>query len=182
MKKIERQIHGFMYEKFIINKYSLIVSEKYTSKFDAYTKSGVPVQIKCIKEGNCIDLGDFKRNQSITSDFILILGRWRNKKNKIVDEKIFHIDYKLYNELCTFDHTNKMLEEMKAISNDVSDDNIWLSFCKKYRCIYPQSNIIKLRFKRDHKKQKRIQCGMSETNYRNIFCKKFKKLENLNDL
>ena len=46
----------------------------------------------------------------------------------------------------------------------------WTDFRKKWTNIYGKS-IISLRFKRDHKKQKRIQCGISRNNFINIVLK-----------
>ena len=60
---------------------------------------------------------------------------------------------------------------MKQISNDRSDDGKWKEFRKKWNLLYKKFNnnpVITLRFKRDHKKQKRIQCGISSSNFKKL--------------
>ena len=64
-----------------------------------------------------------------------------------------------------FEMDDEMKQELKKITNLRSDDNIWKLFIRKYRNSYPKTNLIKLRFKRDHKKQKRIQCAISYNNF-----------------
>ena len=49
--RTERQKHGFIFEDKIINYFGYLKSEKYNSRYDAYTKDGVPIQIKYIKLG-----------------------------------------------------------------------------------------------------------------------------------
>ena len=55
---------------------------------------------------------------------------------------------------------------MKLITNNHSDDSKWKIFREKYTKLYGDS-IISLRFKRDHKTQKRIQCGIAYKNFIN---------------
>ena len=86
-----RQRHGFDFEDKIISKYSLIKSKNYTSKYDAYTITGIPVQIKCIKFKSSIDFGDFRRNQTHLIPFILIVGFWKYKKDNIIKPTIARI-------------------------------------------------------------------------------------------
>jgi len=66
---------------------------------------------------------------------------------------------------------------MSEISNDRSDDNKWKQFRLKWKEKYGDS-IISLRFKRDHKKQKRIQCGITKTNFLNVILKENQILHN----
>ena len=80
-----RQSHGFIYEAKIIHKYDLIKSLTHTSKYDAYTKDGIPVQIKCIKNRTSVSFGDFQRNQNHKSPFILVVGFWQSSKSCIVN-------------------------------------------------------------------------------------------------
>lgn len=165
-----RQAHGLLYEKEIISKYNWIPSTCYTGKFDAVTTAGLPVQIKMIKAGCAIDMGDFRRISANTEDHLLVIGRWLGQK-RIVSEHIHHVKASILREYSRFDHTDAMLKEMKNISNDKTDDDTWKKFCKYYRKIYPKSNLVKLRFKRDHSKQKRVQCAINTADY-----KKFSKL------
>lgn len=160
-----RQIHGLHYEKQIISKFNWTASVCHTAKFDATTPAGLPVQIKLIKQGSSIDMGDFKRNSTNTLDHLLVLGRWVGNK-QIVSQDIHYITGKKLNERLRFEHTDEMLKELKTISNDPCDDKLWREFCRHYRSLYPKDNLFKLRFKRDHKKQRRIQCAMNTSDYK----------------
>ena len=160
-----RQAHGLLYEKFIISKYNWIPSKCYTSKFDAITKTGLPVQIKMIKRGSSIDMGDFRRNCNNKEDHLLVIGRW-DKNKRLISENIHHVKASVLKKYIQFDHTESMLKEMKNITNDREDDDTWKKFCNHYRRIYPKTNLFKLRFKRDHSKQKRIQCALNTSDYK----------------
>jgi hypothetical protein len=171
----ERQRHGFLYEALVIQKYGLSKSSKYTSAYDA-TYENIPVQIKCIKHGCAIELGDYKRNKQKQADFILIVGFWKGDKKNIIREDVLYIDYRLFVDHLRFDGDNAMIEEMKLITNLRIDDGRWGSYVKRYKNLWPKTNLIDIRFKRDHKKQKRIQCAISWSNWAK-FSVQFPKFE-----
>lgn len=176
-----RQIHGFLYEDYVINKYSLVKSQNYTSKFDAYTLTHIPVQIKCIKKGSSIDMGDYYRNITIISSFYLVVGYWHVSKTNIVSEKIHYIDIDVYKKYM-YKNTQLILDmksEMKLISNSKNDDNKWREFVKKYKKLHGKDALLQPRFKRDHKSQKRIQCAINRKYYQTTFCKLFTPLEEI---
>lgn len=55
-----------------------------------------------------------------------------------------------------------MVEEMKYITNLKEDDDKWKLYCKKYKTLWEnRPRDCSIHFKRDHKKQKRIQCGIN---------------------
>lgn len=173
----ERQVHGFVYEDIIICKYQLIKQKKYTAKFDAYFFD-IPVQIKFIKWGSSIDMGSFWRNKTIKEDFILIVGFWKGEQ-KLTEEHILFVDHKIYLKNLEFSdgkNYDKILKiEMNLITNLHVDDDRWTEFCSKYRNLWPKVNQIKLRFKRDHKTQKRMQCAIPWANFNHYFIKQFSK-------
>ena len=177
-----RQKHGFIYEQEIIKKFNLVPTVQ-NSCFDAiyFNKDNsfmekLYVQIKCIKNGSSIDMGSFIKNQNITKDFLLIIGFW-DKEKTIVNEHILYIDTKLYIKDTVFEFTTEMHNEMKSISNHKKDDLLWSEFIKKYKKLYPKDNLIKLRFKRDHKTQKRIQCAINFKTFNTLFMQKYKKFK-----
>lgn len=174
----ERQKHGFQYELQTICKYNLKKADSYTCPFDAYYKD-IPVQIKCIKYGSCIEMGDYIRNKSKKNDFILIIGLWDGKKENIIQEIVLFINHQLFKKHLQFHLDDEMLYEMKTISNSRLDDLSWKRFCFKYKNKWPRANIMQLRFKRDHKRQKRIQCAIPWKSFNNQFCHLFSKF-NLN--
>lgn len=171
----ERQKHGFQYELKTIEKYKLVKAESYTCPYDAYYHD-IPVQIKCIKFGSNIEMGDYIRNKSKDQNFILIIGFWYGNKTNIIKEEILFINHESFKEYLRFDYDNELIQEMKLISNSREDDIKWKLFCNKYKKLWPKSNLLHLRFKRDHKKQKRIQCAIPWRLF-NQFCKQFPKFD-----
>jgi len=169
-KNKEKQSHGFDYQDIIIEKYEMTESNCYTSHWDSPLFNNLPVSIKCIQQNiGSIDFGDFRRQCDIDDDFLLFIGFWSGDKNNIVEEYIIKIEKDYWKSL--FGNINiisDMMEEMKHISNDYNDDEKWIIFCEKYKNLYKKDKNpkINLRFKRDHKKQKRIQCGITYNNFK----------------
>jgi hypothetical protein len=194
----ERQLHGFLFETIEIekrnitkwsdylNKYPNTISDGiYTSTWDAIDENqvgvnfnGRPVQIKCIKLGGSVELGDIFRNANKNENFDLIVGFWKTSKSNIVDIYLVKVDYKKWNNLFTYDKYDEWRDWItNKVSNAYSYDAQWKLECKKYKEDWGISRIIQPKFKRDHKTQRRIQCGIS---YRN-FIKYFIEGELLNE-
>lgn len=172
----ERQGHGFAYEQRVLTKFGLTKCKNYTSEYDA-TCGNLHVQVKCIKYGCAIELGCYFRNKKKNIDFILIIGFWRGNKDNIVEERIYFIDHKVYSSNLKYDDDAPMLEEMRLISNLHEDDQRWKQFCNKHKKMWSTyNNNIDIRFKRDHKTQKRIQCAISWRRYNNWFKEVFEEL------
>lgn len=180
----ERQKHGFVYQSNVIKKFNLSEQKGYTSEYDATYKQ-TPVQIKCSKYGSSLELGDYTRNKKKNKDFILAIGLWQlndTYENKL---KIITNEYMLYIEHCKYTQQlgyyneyieTLMYEEFKQITNDIKDDSVWKSFCKKYKLSWRRDNKISIRFKRDHKHQKRIQCAISWSNFNDWLLKDFEHI------
>ncbi len=185
----ERQSHGFKFEtkwckdnnvltwKQYEDKYGKEIGSNYTSKWDAIddTKTGknykgTPIQLKCIGLGNAIELGDIFRNSNKEENFTLVVGFWEGKKTNIVDVVVLNIDSTKWNKLFEWDK----FEELKDwISNKVSNsrtyDSQWKDEMLYYKKLWGDNRIITPTFKRDHKKQRRVQCQISYTNFINEF-------------
>jgi hypothetical protein len=168
----ERQKHGFTYQTNVIDKYSLIENKSYTAEYDALFQN-IPVQIKCSKQGGALEMGDYMRNKNKSTDFILAVGLWEHDKTNSTNNKILSKEYLLYIEHSRFIsnigyYTDiieyMMYEDFKQISNSRDDDVRWTEFRLKYKELWPDTHKIDIRFKRDHKKQKRIQCAISWSN------------------
>ena len=174
----ERQAHGFKYEHDVISRFGLRACRGYTAENDGYYKL-TPVQVKCIKKGSSIDLGDYYRNASKKEDFILIIGFWQGSKTNIVEEYAIYINHNKWNELLYYEFAEQMKQQMEEITNDKSDDGVWKTFREVQKFAYEQDcdRKIKLRFKRDHKRQKRIQCAINKTDFYNYFLKEFSRVD-----
>jgi hypothetical protein len=168
----ERQVHGFDYQKRIIEDETLTEDVNYTGKWDAFSsESKLPVSIKCIGINGSVDFGDFRRQTEIVSDFILYVGFWKKSKSNVIEQyKVLIKKEKWDSYFGDKSIISSMMEDMKDISNDHSDDPKWKDFRDKYSKLYGNS-IISLRFKRDHKKQKRIQCGITRKNFIEVVLK-----------
>lgn len=170
-----KQYHGFEYEQKVIKQYKLLKSQNYTSPYDAHHGS-LNVQVKCIQHGSSVEFGDYMRNKNKSSNFILIVGFWKNEKDNIIQEHIFDVNAKSLTNNLFYPHDPEMFAEMKVISNSYEDDTKWKSFCSKHRIQWSEyGNNMDLRFRRDHKKQKRIQCGISWKNYNVWFMEEMKQ-------
>lgn len=163
---MERQAHGFVFEKEISNKFNINLNNKnYTGLWDG-EKNNIPVSIKHIKKGNAIDLGDIFRQASITNEFYMIIGFYEGADSDI---HILHFNeneyHKMFMDLDKFE--NVFRSGLASVSNDSSDDEKWkqiLSDCKKmWKDNTP--NIVRPNGKRDHKKQKRWQCSINNTSF-----------------
>lgn len=113
---MERQAHGFIYENKKIYEYNLKKYEGYTMPFDAYDNN-YNYQIKTIKKGSSIDLGDYFRNAKKNEDFYLIIGFWEKEKTNIVEEHLLYIPADIWKENLFF---NKKEELKNWITNIVS--------------------------------------------------------------
>lgn len=165
----EEQKHGFEYEKYFCEKTGAILSNNYRDKFDAYLNN-IPIQIKYMKENTEICMGDFFRQSQIDTDFILHIASWKNninnQKELCSNSLTFFIEAKKWKSEFDF-FPPILMEEMKTefslITNLVVDDDRFHEYTKKYHK-YFEGKFIQLRFKRDHKSQKRIQCAIPNKN------------------
>lgn len=191
---MERQSHGFIYEKRVIENYENLMSyeeycdvypcieneSRYTSKYDAIDMSkkgknyiGKPVQIKNIKHKSSIDLGDVFRNANKEENFDLYVGFWKNNKLNIIEEYFINVDFKKWNDLFSYDNYEEWKHWIKyEVSNSYDYDDQWKIDCDKRKKSWGHNRIIQPRFKRDHKKQRRIQCGVSYKNFIEFFINK----------
>lgn len=161
----ERNIHGKKYEKLIIERYDLTEAAGYTDSWDATNKDNTPYLIKTFKKGSEIPLSDIFINSNRDKDFIMVLGIWENNKSNIVEEYIVNVRIDKFKKLFHFDYYDKMKEWIRSVSNDYSYDEIWKKECFEWKTKWGEDRIVQPRFKRDHKKQKRIQSAVT---YKNI--------------
>lgn len=180
----ERQKHGLVYQANVIKKYNLLEQKGYTAEYDA-TYQNMPVQVKCSKYGSSLEMGDYTRNKKKNKDFILAIGLWQvddtliNKPKVIINEYMLYIEHYKYTKQLGYHNEyieTLMYEEFKQISNHTEDDMVWKQFCSKYKLLWNKDNKVSIRFKRDHKKQKRIQCAVSWCNFNDWLLKDFQHI------
>lgn len=164
----ERQSHGFSYEKTVIEKYGMEGSVGYTTEWDARYK-GIPVSIKTKKIGQSVEMADFFRNSNKTEDFILVVGFWGDEKGVIVEEHFLYINKNYW--MSQFDPL--LVESFRnifdGVTNSYEDDDKWKKRREDATKLWEEKgSIIKVNFKRDHKKQKRVQCSIKNKEFYDI--------------
>lgn len=169
----ERQKHGFLYEEEIINRYGMKKSTNYTSKWDAYINN-LPVSIKTKKQGGSVELGDFFRQASVSETFLLCTGFWWGKKTSIVEEYFLLIDGNFWANQFNEELTESFKNIFEGITNSYDDDVKWKQRMREANEAWDKTgSIIKMNFKRDHKKQKRVQCSIRREAFQNILIPNF---------
>jgi len=170
---MERQVHGFSFEKKFSLFEDLTLNDNYTGKNDAF-KDNIPYQIKYIKNNSSIDLGDYFRNSKKEKDFYLIIGFWEKEKDNVVAIYKLFIDKDKWNNLFNFSLKEELKEWISSVSNDYSYDKQWKEEMNYFKKEWNKTKReVELRFKRDHKTQKRIQCAINKSNFFNYFLKEF---------
>lgn len=173
---MERQKHGFDYEKQIIARERLIPSPKYNGPIDAYKQCGparIPVSIKLTKLGGEICLGSYPDARIVKDDFILHLGFWNGTKTNIVDERAYFIPAQKWRDQCHYTEHKSMMEELKLQTNLREDDDKWKEYMARHQDAWDreQFRYLRLRFKRDHKSQKRIQLAIPKADQPLLYSK-----------
>ena len=172
---MERQVHGFNYEKEIAQQYGIILNDNYTSQWDGIYKNH-PCSIKLEKRGSDIELADIFRNMNINENFYLFIGFWEGNTNNIVENYCLYIPVEIWKIMFNFDLQIEFKHLLAHITNNIADDEKWKKEISQLRSIWRKTtpNLIRPRFKRDHKKQKRIQCAINNKDFYNYFLKNFK--------
>lgn len=173
---MEHQKHGLVFEKKMIKQYNLIPSGKYTSKFDAFTKTGTPVQIKLVDGCNSrIDFGSLFRNSKVETDFYLIIGFWKEYTDNVIDIKLLKINKQIWNDMFDHDTIKKIKDTYKDYKCTTKEEQMdtndkWKEYIKEMNKMWaPKINRIGPRFKRDSSGHIRIQCGMSMPKLEELF-------------
>lgn len=151
-----------------------VLSSNYTSKWDAiieYIIDGqsnvISVSIKNHK-GKGLALGDINRNKEIDEDFILIKGI--HDYSKLFSIEFFLIpkeNWKVLFSYWTKEYQNKWKILFDIVKNDKENDCVWKKERKDLQNEWKSNSnsLIQINPKRDHKSQRRIQCGMNEKQY-----------------
>ena len=73
------------------------------------------------------------------------------------------IDRQIWNSDLCYKYEDELISVINNITNSKKDDNKWKDIITKHKKLWGD-RIFRLRFKRDHKKQKRIQLAISYSN------------------
>ena len=112
---------------------------------------------------------------NICEDFYLFVGFWEQDKNNIIENYCLYIPANIWKTLFNFNLQKDFKNLLANITNQISDDLRWKEEINLLRSKWKQTtpNLIRPRFKRDHKNQKRIQCAINNKDFYNYFVKNF---------
>lgn len=173
-----RQQHGFDFESYCKEQFHVLDCPEghYTYKWDGIL-NGKPVSIKTEKIGSDIEIASLQRNAENEEDFYLIVGFWKGNKENIISIETLYIIGNEWHQLFDLEIVNECSLLVKEISNDAKDDALWKKcrseLTKKWKQNTP--NLIRPRFKRDHKTQKRMQCAINNKDFYCYFLPKYQK-------
>ena len=175
-KSGERQKHGFKFEDYAKTLFNIQPCPKghYTYKWDGML-NGHPVSIKTEKINSDVEMASFTRNASNTDDFYLIVGFWRGEKENIVEIKTLFISGNEWHELFDQNIVQECQDFLNSVTNNVSDDEKWKIGREALTAKWKEqtTNLVRPRFKRDHKDQKRMQCAINNGDFYNYFVPKY---------
>lgn len=168
----EVQKHGFIFEQWIKENFFINSEGKYSDKWDIKPECNInpvlpkefhhlPVSIKTAKNKSPIGLGDAIRQYDIDSDFLLIVGFWKqaNSFKFFVSVEAARIELKVWKNLwsplkrdaliyldSSIKDTNHNYSDVRKIAQGIKRD-------------LPQTKIV-LNPKIDSKRQRRLQCSL----------------------
>lgn len=162
-----RQIHGFQNEFRVCEMHNLQKTDNYTFRWDAFTKGRkpVPVSIKTKSAGGDIEMGDLFRQASHKEDFYLHVSFWKDKKRNVIQEHILLIPGDYWQSLFKHEMRDDIKKVLADASNDRDYDAKWTEDITALREKWGTDGPIRLRPKRDHKKQLRMQCAINHKQF-----------------
>lgn len=172
----ESQKQGYQIEDYIRSHYyEDIPGNTYTSKFDAQTINGIPVQIKgkktkTLEDRISIELGSINRLHKTEDSFIMDITCYQDGRTG--ERMIFYINSSTWNSFIP-DGIETLLaydNVFKGISNDCNKaiwDDRREQITKEYYELNPNT-IFKLHLKCDHHSQRRIQASIKIKDLKNI--------------
>jgi len=171
----EVQHHGFVFEKWVRDTFfGGYVQPDYTQKWDIPKEinknhGGLPCNMKAIKYGTSVDMGDALRQFQVDEPFILIIAFWQQEddKKRIVNIVAPTVTPEMYRKLWE----PITLQDLKRLDAVVKDRKLGYrearAAAQKIKSAPPFTRaIITVNPKIDEKSQRRLQCSLS---FRNAF-------------
>lgn len=162
----------------------LFMAQSYTSAMDCFSAdpSTYPYATSwVIKTANImaeIDFGSLARNAMMTDDFHLVLADWTGRRTNFVRVYVMRVTAAYWRGLFPIDVTPFLAGSVfEGISNMHADDEVWKrrrkALQEQWQAHLPEGSPMKVRFKRDHKIQRRVQCAMSREGFHRLFAATF---------
>ena len=104
----------------------------------------------------------------------MFVGFWEQNKDNIVDEHILYINGEEWHKLFDPKLVDDSLHILTLVTNEHEDDEKWKQLKnedkKKWEA---KQSLIRPRYKRDHKNQKRMQCAINYSDFFNYFLPRY---------
>lgn len=169
-----RQSHGFVFQSGVSRLLGLYVPYNYTDEVDAYSiKQPLDIvmrhSFKNMKTGSAVELGSLSRNAACPRDFVLYVAFWTGFATNVREVHVLHIRSTYWQNLFPsnieqFDTKAAFRDHLGEISNSPTDDPRWAlrlqELKEAWRQSVPRDSPIAVAYKRDHKKQRRVQCSI----------------------
>lgn len=170
----EVQNHGFIFEDWVKGVLGVKnLAYKYTQKWDVPGEA--PISVKCMGLTNALEFGSTVRIWEIKETFTIVLGRWKQVKDKKVIKSIDEIE--ITPKILTKMRGGIALEELRDFDKKIKSfpagkvgQKSGIEFAKKWK--FERKNrmgLLTITHKIDSKSQRRIQCNLNYKNYLKLF-------------
>lgn len=174
-----RQSHGFVFQSGASRLLGLYVPANYTDEVDAYSIKQPDDDVmrhsfKNMKAGSGVELGDLVRNAEVKRDFVMYVSFWEEFATNIRRIHVLYIEADYWRGLFPADLQPFISATAFAgITNAKSDDAKWKerreNLQEQWRAARPQGSLMSVNYKRDHKKQMRVQCAIPAQWFSEVF-------------
>lgn len=170
----EVQKHGFIFENWVKGVLGVKkLASKYTQKWDIPGET--PISVKCMGLTNALEFGSALRMWEINETFTIVVGRWKQVKNKKIIKSIDEID--ITPEILRKMRGGITLEEIKYFNNKIKSfpagkdgQKKGIEFAQKWKKDRKnRMGLLTITHKIDSKRQRRIQCNLNYANYIGLF-------------
>jgi hypothetical protein len=177
-----RQSHGFVFQSGATRLLRLMAPLDYTAEVDAYSIDEDDVALrhsfKNMKAGTSVELGDLGRNANTKRDYIMYVSFWEGFGTNLQDVYVLRVAAEYWRSLFPADITPFLANAaFLGITNARADDAKWDKRREELKQLWelekPPGSPMTVNFKRDHKKQRRVQCGISAAGFPALFQRLF---------
>lgn len=171
---VEVQNHGFIFENWVkqILKVEKLAT-KYTQKWDV--EGEIPISVKFMGLTNALEFGSTIRIWEIEEPFTLVIGRWKQLKNKKIVKSIDEIKItlnhlKLMKGQITLEEIKEFDKKIKRFPAGKEGQKQGIAFAKEWKNEKKERiGLLTITHKIDSKNQRRIQCNINYNNYVKLF-------------
>lgn len=171
---IEVQNHGFVFEDWVKDTLGVKnLAYNYTQKWDVLGE--MPISVKCMGLKNALEFGSAVRIWEINETFTIVIGRWKQIKNKKIIKSIDEINItpkilkKMKGEI-TLTEIKDFDKRIKSFPAGKKEQKRGIEFARRWKLERKnRMGLLTITHKIDSKKQRRVQCNLNYSNYVQLF-------------